>query len=175
MTEAGIEVRRLPVNFRRWNELLEVIRASFSYMDGMIDPPSSAHRLTPESLGEKAKEEVCFLATEEHAITPNPSPQGEGGPAIVGCAFLAEKADHFYLGKLAVQPTRQGKGIGRALMSAVEDHAVRAGKPVIELQTRIELTANHRTFAALGFIETARTAHAGYDRPTSITMRKRLA
>lgn len=172
---AGVEVRLLPVNFSRWEELLEVIRASFSYMDGVIDPPSSAHRLTPESLGEKAKEEVCFLATKEHAITPNPSPQGGEEPAIVGCAFLTEEADHFYLGKLAVLPRFQGKGVGRALMSAAEDHVVRAGKPVIELQTRIELTANQRLFAALGFVETARTAHEGYVRPTSITMRKRLA
>ncbi|TIN07524.1 MAG: GNAT family N-acetyltransferase, partial [Mesorhizobium sp.] len=30
-------------------------------------------------------------------------------------------------------------------------------------------------FARLGFHETARTAHSGYDRPTSITMRKVLS
>jgi hypothetical protein len=36
------------------------------------------------------------------------------------------------------------------------------------------LTANHGAFARLGFREMARTAHDGYDRPTSITMRKVL-
>ena len=51
----------------------------------------------------------------------------------------------------------------------------RPHKPLIELQTRVELTANHRAFRALGFVETGRTAHQGYDRPTSVTMRKRLA
>ena len=44
----------------------------------------------------------------------------------------------------------------------------------VELQTRIELTANHATFAALGFVETERTAHPGYDRPTTLTFRRPL-
>ena len=49
------------------------------------------------------------------------------------------------------------------------------GKPALELQTRIELTGNHAAFRRMGFVETARTAHPGFDRPTSITFRKRLA
>ena len=60
------------------------------------------------------------------------------------------------------------------LMRAAEDLAVSHGKRAIELQTRIELSANHAAFARLGFDETERTAHEGYDRPTSITMRKVL-
>ena len=60
-------------------------------------------------------------------------------------------------------------------MRAAEDLARERGKDAIELQTRIELTANHAAFARLGFRETERTAHEGYDRPTSITMRKVLS
>jgi phosphinothricin acetyltransferase len=41
----------------------------------------------------------------------------------------------------------------------------------LELETRIELTENHATFARMGFIKTAETAHPGYERPTSIKMR----
>jgi hypothetical protein len=59
-------------------------------------------------------------------------------------------------------------------MRAVEDLARERGKDAIELQTRIELTTNHAAFARLGFRESGRTAHEGYDRPTSITMRKVL-
>jgi predicted N-acetyltransferase YhbS len=158
---AAVDVRSMAADFDRWEELLAVIRASFACMDGVIDPPSSAQRLTPETLRTKAADEVGFVAAADREI--------------IGCAFLAEKEDHFYLGKLAVLPTWQGQGVGRRLMNAAEEHARRAGKPIIELQTRVELTANHRTFAALGFVETARTAHAGYDRPTSVTMRKRVA
>ena len=39
------------------------------------------------------------------------------------------------------------------------------------LLSRLGLIDRH----ALGFVETGRTAHQGYDRPTSVTMRKRLA
>lgn len=44
----------------------------------------------------------------------------------------------------------------------------------VELQTRIELTANHATFAALGFVETGRSAHPGYVLPTTLTFRRAL-
>ena len=158
---ADINVTRIPAGFGQWPELLAVIGASFAYMDGVIDPPSSAHRLTPESLRDKAEAEVGFIAL--------------AGEEIAGCAFLAEKADHFYLGKLAVAPAHQGYGIGRKLLQAAEEHARTSGKNLIELQTRIELTGNQELFAKLGFVETARTAHQGYDRPTSVTMRKALA
>jgi hypothetical protein len=45
---------------------------------------------------------------------------------------------------------------------------------VLELQTRVELEENHAAFRAMGFAEAGRTAHPGYDRPTSITFRKDL-
>jgi predicted N-acetyltransferase YhbS len=159
--EAGIAVHPIDEEFDRWELILAVIRAAFAYMDGVIEPPSSAHRLTVQTLRAKAASETGFLAL--------------AGDMIVGCVFIAEQPDHFYLGKMAVMPAFQGRGAGRRLMRAAEQHALRAGKPVIELQTRVELTDNHRAFRAFGFLETARTAHPGFDRPTSVTMRKRLA
>lgn len=157
----GVEIARIGEEFGRWNELLAMIRASFAYMDGVIDPPSSVHRLTPELLAAKAEAETGFVALAA----------GE----IAGCAFLAEQPDHFYLGKLAVAPAWQGRGVGALLMRAAERHALMAGKPVIELQTRVELAGNQRLFARLGFAETGRSAHAGFERPTSVTMRKEIA
>ena len=158
---ADLAIDPIPVGFERWEELLAVIRESFAYMDGVIDPPSSAHRLTAQTLRAKAQAEIGFLA--------------RAGDTTIGCAFIAEQADHFYLGKLAVLPAHQGLGIGKRLLEAAERHAVRAGKPFLELQARVELTGNQRAFRSLGFIETGRTAHEGYDRPTSVTMRKSLA
>ncbi|PWK68364.1 GNAT family N-acetyltransferase [Aminobacter sp. AP02] len=155
-----VTVARLPRDFDRWDELLDLIMRSFAYMDGVIDPPSSAHRLTPANLRDKASDEVCFIAMMDRRL--------------VGCIFLAERAELFYVGKLAVDDGVRGAGIGRALMLAAERHAIDQGKPVLELQTRIELAANHATFAKLGFVESERTAHEGFDRPTSITFRKAL-
>jgi ribosomal protein S18 acetylase RimI-like enzyme len=160
LVEADIAIEPIPAGFERWEALLALIRRAFAPMDGVIDPPSSVHRLTTETLRAKAQSEIGFLAW--------------AGATIVGCAFIAEQADHFYLGKLAVLPVCQGRGIGRCLLEAAERHAVRAGKPLIELQTRVELTANQQAFRSLGFVETGRTAHPGFDRPTSVTMQKRL-
>lgn len=156
----GLIVTRLPEDFSAWAELHDLIMRSFAYMDGVIDPPSSAHRLTPANLRHKASNEICFIARLDGRLA--------------GCIFAAERADGFYVGKLAVDDSARGMGIGRALMQAAERHAVAQGKPRLELQTRIELEANHATFERMGFVEFERTAHEGYGRPTSITYRKTL-
>ncbi|ANT49824.1 GNAT family N-acetyltransferase [Mesorhizobium amorphae] len=157
----GAFVTQIPVDFRRWDEVLSLILRAFAYMDGIIDPPSSAHLLTAERLKDKARQETGFLALE--------------AGRIVGCIFVLERADDFYVGKLAVEPGLQGQGVGRRLMLAAEHLALSHGKCAIELQTRVELSGNHAAFSRLGFRETGRTAHTGYDRPTSITMRKVLS
>lgn len=156
----GTSIVGLDADFDRWDDLLALIRRAFAYMDGIIDPPSSAHLLTADGLAGKARRETGFLAVENGRMA--------------GCVFALERSRDFYVGKLAVEPDLQGQGIGTRLMRAVEDLARERGKDAIELQTRVELTANHAAFARLGFRETGRTAHEGYDRPTSITMRKVL-
>lgn len=163
MSEAVAEraVERLPDGFDRWPELLDLILRSFASMDGVIDPPSSAHRLTPVALAEKAANETCFVAWS--------------GNRLAGCIFAREQGDMLYIGKLAVDPAKQGSGIGRRLIAASDELAHRLEKSALQLETRVELVGNHAFFRRLGFAEVARAAHAGYDRPTSITFRKRLA
>jgi predicted N-acetyltransferase YhbS len=156
-----VEIEKIGPAFVRWQELLDLILDSFAYMGGIIDPPSSARGLTVAKLAEKAASEIGFVANSDGRL--------------VGCVFIAEKPDHFYLGKLAVAADLQGAGIGKKLLRAAEVFAKDHGKPVIELQTRVELTGNHAAFARLGFRETGRTAHPGFNRPTSVTMRKVLS
>jgi ribosomal protein S18 acetylase RimI-like enzyme len=43
--------------------------------------------------------------------------------AILGCVELRTQEGKLYLGMLSVQPNIQGKGIGKKLMTAAEDHA----------------------------------------------------
>lgn len=159
--EEPISVLLAGPDFGRWSELLALIRTAFAHMDGVIDPPSSMHRLDERALGEKAACETAIVALADDDI--------------VGCAFLDDRGDRFYLGKLAVSPTHQRRGIGRLLMARCEALARDAGKTLIELQTRVELIGNQQAFARLGFVETGRTSHEGYYRPTSVTMRKALA
>lgn len=156
-----IEILRIDAGFDRCEELLDVILAAFAYMDERIDPPSSAHRLTPASLRQKATQEMAFAAIEYGRL--------------IGCVFLKPEEAALYIGKLAVHPSAQGKGIGRLLLERAEATARELGLSSLRLETRVELTENHRLFAAWGFGKTAENRHAGYDRTTSIEMRKLLA
>jgi GNAT superfamily N-acetyltransferase len=155
-----VTIRPAPQDFDAWEALLALLHRAFAFQQGRIDPPSSLHRFDPVSLAVKARDETLFLAFE--------------GAQVVGCIFAKPQGDALYVGKFAVEPGCQGRGIGRQLMGAAEDLARRLSLPALELETRIELTENHRTFAAMGFVRTAENAHAGYDRPTSVTMRKQL-
>ncbi len=153
-------IDRIGADFERWDELLALILSSFAYMDDRIDPPSSAHRLTLQSLADKAAAEVAFAAYD--------------GGNLLGCIFLRPESDCLYVGKLAIAPAAQGKGVGRQLLAAAEQVAGELSLPALRLETRIELVENHAVFARWGFIKTAENAHPGFTRTTSIEMRKQL-
>lgn len=141
-----------------WAAILRLIRAAFAYMDGRIDPPSSMHRLTEAEIAANAETgEIWVIGTPPRA-----------------CVFLTLQPDALYLGKLAVAAHHRGQGLARALLAVAEARAKALGLAWLELETRVELVENHRMFAALGFHEIGRTAHSGFDRPTSITLRKRV-
>ncbi|WP_200863312.1 GNAT family N-acetyltransferase [Rhizobium freirei] len=153
-------LQRLDGSFHRWSELLDLILASFAYMNGRIDPPSSALALTAQSLQEKARSEIGYIALDDNNI--------------VGCVFCRTEPNTLYIGKLAVLPRAQGNGIGRRLLTSAEAEARRLSLFTLRLETRIELTENHAMFAGWGFRKTAENRHAGFDRTTSIEMRKVL-
>jgi len=154
-------ISRIDDSFERYKELLALVMGSFAYMDGVVDPPSSAHRLTVATLKDKVRDEIGLIA--------------EVDGRLVGCAFLRPEPDFLYVGKLAVSPEAQGAGIGSRFLTETEAIARELGKPALRLETRIELTGNHRRFGAWGFVRTAEKSHPGYDRITFIEMQKRLA
>jgi N-acetylglutamate synthase-like GNAT family acetyltransferase len=157
MRASDIAIRRAAADFADWARVRALILEAFAYMEGRIDPPSSALRLTPQSMAADAAEGALLLAEREGAL--------------VGCVFVRPKGDALYIGKLAVRPALQGSGVGRALLAAARAEARARGLAALELQTRIELAENHRAFARMGFVKIGETAHAGYSRATSITMR----
>lgn len=142
-----------------WPSLLTLIRQAFAFMDGRIDPPSSVHDLTPDGIAEQARTGEVWVI---------------GRPAVA-CLFLTPKPKALYLGKLAVAAPHRGQGLARVLVDLAETRARAMHLPVLELQSRVELVENQATFRALGFVEVGRTAHPGYDRPTSITFRRPVA
>lgn len=139
-------------------QILDLIRRAFAGMDGRIDPPSSARRLTVDEIAADATAgQVWVIGTPARA-----------------CVFVKPAADHLYLGKLAVAPEDQRRGLARALIRCAEGQARARGLPALQLSTRIELVENHAAFRALGFQQTGATAHPGFDRPTSLVFRKEL-
>jgi len=139
-------------------DVFALLHKAFAYMEGRIDPPSSLNRLTLDDIAETAASGGVFGAFD--------------GEDLVGCMFVRPDDDALYVGKLAVDPAHQGRGIGRLLMNEAEAQAARRDFSALRLQTRVELTRNHHAFAQLGFVKTAESAHDGYDRPTYITMVK---
>jgi ribosomal protein S18 acetylase RimI-like enzyme len=153
----GLVIRRAPDDFADWETVRALILEAFATMEGRIDPPSSALRLTARSIADDAAKGALLLADLDGAL--------------VGCVFVRPQADALYVAKLAVRPDLQGRGIGRALMAAARAEARARGLAALDLQVRIELTENQAAFARMGFVKTAETAHPGYRRPTSIAMR----
>ena len=141
---------------------LLLLKKAFAYMDGRIDPPSSLHRMTPQDVINFAEKEALLAVYGTH-----------GRP--VACLFATLRPDHVYLGKWAVDPAHQGQGYGQSLLKKVEQLARDRGAAYLLLETRIGLADNHAAFAHLGFREVGRTSHPGFDRPTSVTMRRDLA
>ena len=116
--------------------------------------------MSAETLRCKAREEILVIVRH--------------GDRLIACGFLKVDTAAVYLGKLAVDDAYRKRGILRALITIAEDIARTHRKAALELETRIELVENHAAFNALGFVKTGEQAHPGYDRPTSISMRKAL-
>lgn len=134
--------------------LLALIRDSFAYMDGRIDPPSSMHRLTLEEI------EAQCEAGDVWSL----------GAPPVACMVLTPQPGRLYLGKLAVADAHRRRGLAARLVDIAQDRARALSLPRIVLQSRVELTEVHAAFAQLGFVHTGATAHPGFNRPTSVTM-----
>lgn len=141
-----------------WEAIHSLVANAFAYMDGQVDPPSSIYRWSPDVFAAEAQSGAAYLAEDQGAL--------------VGVGFGKVAGDAYHVGKIAVAPEARGKGVAKAIIAMADADTKLHGLAALELESRIELTENHQTFAALGFAKTGETAHHGYDRPTSITMRK---
>lgn len=153
--QSGLMTPQLAKDPALWPPILALLHEAFAYMEGRIDPPSSLRDLTPEALTRQAEVGEIWII---------------GAP--VACVFLTPKPGALYLGKLAVADSHRCQGLARRLIDLAEDRARALRIPALELQTRVELVENQAAFLAMGFQEVGRTAHDGYDRPTSITYRR---
>ena len=79
---------------------------------------------------------------------------------LLGSVYVETCAERGYFGMLAVDPACQGRGVGRALVRAAEDHCRAAGGVAMDLDVvdlRRELTA---FYGSLGYAVVGETPYA---------------
>jgi ribosomal protein S18 acetylase RimI-like enzyme len=141
--------------------LAATIAAAFEQYRGKLVPESGAFRETAEGIAaELAKGAGAFLA--------------ERGGRVLGCVMIKVMEGDLYFGRLSVLADARGLGVAKRLVATVEEEARRRGLAGVRLGVRVVLTENQRLFVSLGYRETGREAHPGFDHPTSINMRKSL-
>jgi ribosomal protein S18 acetylase RimI-like enzyme len=77
----------------------------------------------------------------------------ESGDAVVGLIVLDTTDEGFLLHNIAVAPSHQGTGVGRALLQLAEAEAVRAGYDSIYLYTHVLMTENQAMYARAGYVQ----------------------
>jgi phosphinothricin acetyltransferase len=83
---------------------------------------------------------------------------------IAGLIVLVPHDDHLTIENVAVEPQRQGLGVGRALLSFAEREARRRRLPELRLYTHVTMTENQALYRSLGYRETERRTDHGFER-----------
>ena len=117
------------------SELTKLINAAFVVEHPVFDGDRIDERGTSEFL-EKGK----FLIAEDSSGT-------------AGCVFCELRGDRGYLGLLAVDPPRQGTGLGRKLVAAAEDYFRGVGCSAVDLRVISPRTPLPPFYRRLGYVE----------------------
>ena len=81
-----------------------------------------------------------------------------------GLIVLIAKLDHLLVENVAVDPPRQGKGLGRVLLDFAEGYARERGLSELRLYTHEVMAENLVFYPRLGFREYARRSEHGFRR-----------
>ena len=80
----------------------------------------------------------------------------EIGRAVEGYLISWPKMEAYFIDNIAVDPARQGLGLGRQLMEYAMREAKRHNLSAIQLYTNATMTENLAMYAHMGFVETQR-------------------
>jgi len=96
----------------------------------------------------------------------------EDGGVLVAALELIPEKDVLLIENIAVDPARQGTGLGKRLLAFAEDEARRQGYPALRLYTNEKMTENIAIYTRCGYRKTGRKSRRGFN---VVFMRKRLA
>jgi ribosomal protein S18 acetylase RimI-like enzyme len=83
----------------------------------------------------------------------------ERGGEIVGLVVLGDDDEGFFVDNVAVDPSHQGIGVGRALLEHAEVAAREAGFDSIYLYTHERMVENLALYSRIGYVEFDRRPH----------------
>jgi ribosomal protein S18 acetylase RimI-like enzyme len=83
----------------------------------------------------------------------------EAGGEVVGLVVLGVNDEGFFIDNVAVDPRRQGAGIGKALLELAEAEARDAGFDSVYLYTHELMAENLALYSRIGYVEFDRRAH----------------
>jgi ribosomal protein S18 acetylase RimI-like enzyme len=84
--------------------------------------------------------------------------------AVDGYMIAWPEMDAYFIDNVAVDPARQGQGLGRRLMDHAVGEAKRHRLSAIRLYTNAAMTENLSMYAHMGFVETHRAVEKGFNR-----------
>jgi ribosomal protein S18 acetylase RimI-like enzyme len=95
----------------------------------------------------------------------------ERGGGILGLVVLGVSAEGFFVDNVAVDPSHQGTGVGKALLEHAETEARDAGFDSIYLYTHELMVENLALYSRIGYVEYDRRLQEG---ATIVYLRKKL-
>ena len=145
--------------------------------------------IRPAIIADASSVSACVCAAYEHYIERIGKPPGpmledyaqviqqrqvmvaENGGNVVGILVLGKMDEGFKLINIAVDPSFQRQGVGKALLQFAEAEARRLGHETILLSTNEKMTENQALYSKIGYVEYDRRVENGYSR---VYMRKKL-
>ncbi|MEU5956476.1 GNAT family N-acetyltransferase [Streptomyces sp. NPDC047525] len=86
------------------------------------------------------------------------------GNPVVGVLVLVPHEDHLFLDSIAVHPEAAGQGVGRRLLTFVDERARELGLPEIRLYTNAMMWENQKIYPRYGYEMVERRVEGPYDR-----------
>ena len=129
-------------------ELVRVINLAYAVEAGMFVDKRTNDTDVRERL---ARPNACFLVVDDD--------RASNGGALAGAVYVETRGERGYFGPLAVDPDRQGRGLGRELVHAAERHCASAGCVFLDLDVVDLRTELPGFYSALGFTTLGRTPY----------------
>jgi GNAT superfamily N-acetyltransferase len=116
---------------------------------------------------EKVRQGLVFVFEDDGGA--DRAGAGDGG--VAGLIVLIEIDDRLLIENVAVDPDRQGEGIGRRLLEFAEQAARRSGIDTLVLYTHEKMSENLALYARLGYVADEWRRESGFSR---VFLSKRL-